>query len=566
MSGRIFRSIIAVTVFALIASACAFFAISYIGYGQIAENEIKRAAQFAADGVEACGTDYLRGLKKSDMRTTLISSGGDVIFDSMNDRFNGEDNLENTAENYLSEKEIISAFESGYGYARRISPTNLEDTVYYAIRLSDGNVLRVEDSVKSVGLFVLSTLGQAVIILFLVLVIAGIIASKLASSIVRPVIDIDLSHPEKLEQYKEFEPVSKRLKEQNNLIHKKIEELSLRQTEFSAITDNMSEGMLVIGNGAEILSYNKSAEEMLGLSDKMPKNIVSVNTVPGLQSAVADALSGKKSLVTVRSEDKYYSMMINPVIHEKCVEGAVAIILDETEKEQREALRREFTSNVSHELKTPLTSISGFAEIIMGGLADGDEKRFAGNIYREAQRLITLVGDIIKLNRLDGGEITFDEIPPNLYEICETVSERLANVADNADVALSVCGERGAKACVNGNAHILEEIIYNLADNGIKYNNPGGKVELCVSYLADSGKVSVCCRDNGIGIPESQKERVFERFFRVDKSRSKSIGGTGLGLSIVKHGATCHNAEIVLSSRENEGTSVTLTFPPLKKK
>ncbi len=553
MTGKIFKSIFFVTLISLIIAAVAFYAVAYGNYRNTTEDELKRAAQFAAAGTELGGTEYLENLDRDGIRVTLVDPSGKVIFD----------NVSNSSEmgNHIGREEIAEALETGEGFARRKSETSLENTAYYAVKISDGSVLRVADTVRSAIDFIISMSGHLIAVFLIVIAAAALLASNIASSIVRPISGIDLSHPERLAKYKEFVPVAKRLSEQNRLISRKMEELSLRQTEFAAITDNMSEGMLVIDSGAEILSYNKSAEEMLGFNENMPKNITAVETVPVLRSAVADALSGKKSAQTIRSGGKYYSVIINPVIHENSVEGAVAIILDETEKEQREALRREFTSNISHELKTPLTSISGFAEIIMDGLADGDEKRFAGNIYREAQRLIVLVGDIIKLNRLDGGEIVFDEEPVDLANICKTVVERLSNIAEKADISLSFEGET---ALVRGNSIILEEMIYNLADNGIKYNNPGGSVKLKVYENNISHEVSVSCADNGIGIPEGQKERIFERFYRVDKSRSKSIGGTGLGLSIVKHGATCHNAKISVSSRENFGTTVTITFPPIE--
>lgn len=553
MTGKIFKSIFFVTLISLIIAAVAFYAVAYGNYRNTTEDELKRAAQFAAAGTELGGTEYLEKLGHDGIRVTLVDPSGKVIFDNVSNS--------SEMENHIGREEIAEALETGEGFASRRSETSLENTAYYAVKISDGSVLRVADTVRSAIDFIISMSGHLIAVFLIVIAAAALLASNIASSIVRPISGIDLSHPERLAKYKEFVPVAKRLSEQNRLISRKMEELSLRQTEFAAITDNMSEGMLVIDSGAEILSYNKSAEEMLGFNENMPKNITAVETVPVLRSAVADALSGKKSAQTIRSGGKYYSVIINPVIHENIVEGAVAIILDETEKEQREVLRREFTSNISHELKTPLTSISGFAEIIMDGLADGDEKRFAGNIYREAQRLIVLVGDIIKLNRLDGGEIVFDEEPVDLANICKTVVERLSNIAEKADISLSFEGET---ALVRGNSIILEEMIYNLADNGIKYNNPGGSVKLKVYENNISHEVSVSCADNGIGIPEGQKERIFERFYRVDKSRSKSIGGTGLGLSIVKHGATCHNAKISVSSRENFGTTVTITFPPIE--
>ncbi len=355
----------------------------------------------------------------------------------------------------------------------------------------------------------------------------------------------------------EFRTISDKISVQTRTISKKSNELSFRKTELSAITDNMSEGMLIIGSDAEILSYNKAAQSILSSGSALPKSITLVDLGQSFRNAVAGALAGKNQALMIKLGEKYYSFIINPVIHENIVEGAVIVILDETEKESREALRREFTSNISHELKTPLTSISGFAELIESGMADGgDEKRFAGKIYREAQRLIVLVGDIIRLTQLDGGEIPFDESAPDILEIAKNVCDRLDNVAEKCGVTIKVTGN---STKIRGNTRILEEMIYNLADNGIKYNNPGGEVLLSV-YSKD-GKAYFSCKDNGIGIPEDRKERVFERFYRVDKSHSREIGGTGLGLSIVKHGAVYHGATITLETQLGEGTNITICFP-----
>lgn len=538
---RIFKSIFTVTLCALIAAACAFFAVSYNSMIAQTKTELAQTTLLAANSAKLCGTEYFDSVDTAKLRFTLISPDGNVEFDNSYDV------------SATTDKEISLAQKNGSGFSNRKSGKG--HMAYYALRLDDGSILRAAVPVKSATELVVSVLGQLIMIFAGVLIATGISAHVIAKRIVRPISKSDFSHPEILREYDEFAPVADKLIEQNRSINKKNEELKLKQSEFYAITDNMSEGMLVLNSEAEILSYNKSAVEMLGVR-KMPKSIASIDVSQSFRSAVATALSGKRAVETIRSGGKYFSVIFNPVVHNSTVEGAVIVIIDETEKEQRDSLRRQFTSNISHELKTPLTSISGFAEIIMSGLADGNEAHFAENIYKEAQRLIILVGDIIKLNRLDGGEFAFDPEPIDLSEICRTVVSRLEVIAEKAQVALSVSGE---SAMIRGNMRIVEEMIYNLLDNAIKYNNPGGKAELCVSR--NSKTVSVICRDNGIGIPDGQKERVFERFYRVDKSRSKSSGGTGLGLSIVKHAAGCHNAVIELESSEGHGTEITLTFP-----
>lgn len=547
MKERIFKSILAVTLAVLTLAVGTLFFIFHRQGEKNALSSLRKAADFAVSAAADENYDEKNAFFEKDGLYRLLPDETVEALQHDTDIPDG------------AAAPIEKARKSGEGFAR-CTLSDGRETYFYARKLSDGSVFCLSEPCEPEWQTVLTLLRACLLILIPLIAAASLAARRLSADIVRPITELDPEHPEKLAVYDELQPVAARLVEQNRLIARKIREMTVKQSEFAAITDNMSEGMLVIGKNAEILSYNKSAESMLGLAGSvMPKTVSARDFDENFRNAVADALAGKKTTVVLRSDkSRVYSAMINPVYHQSSVEGAVIVILDETEKERRESLRREFTSNVSHELKTPLTSISGFAEIIMNGLCEGEEKRFAGNIYREAKRLIVLVGDIIKLNRLDGGEFAFDERDPDLLEIAEQTVERLGNIAENAKVSLSV---KGVSAHVHGNSQILEEMIYNLADNGIKYNNPGGYVDLIVFADPDGKSVGITCKDNGIGIPEDQKNRVFERFFRVDKSRSKAIGGTGLGLSIVKHGALSHGAEITLESREGEGTSITLRFP-----
>ncbi len=542
MKDRIFKSILSVTLAIMLCAMGILFFIFHCQNEKSALAALRQAASFAAAALEEDGEASFSGKD-----ILLVSPDGELLFGGEGEPFHGD------------EPELRQAKKRGEGLDRRRASNDEGSAYFYATVLSDGSVLRISEPCEPEWKTVLALLRACLLLMIPLAAAASFAARRLSDGIVRPITELDPEHPEKLAVYTELQPVAARLVEQNRLIARKIREMTVKQSEFAAITDNMSEGMLVIGKNAEILSHNKSAETLLGFKGEMPKTVTARDFDEPFRNAVADALAGKKSSCVLRSDkSRYYSAMLNPVFHQNNVEGAVIVILDETEKERRDALRREFTSNVSHELKTPLTSISGFAEIIMNGLCEGEEKRFAGNIYREAKRLIVLVGDIIKLNRLDGGEFAFDEKGPDLLEIAKQTAERLENVAQNAKVTLSVKGE---SVSVRGNSQILEEMIYNLADNGIKYNNPGGYVDLITFADPDGKTVGITCKDNGIGIPEDQKPRVFERFFRVDKSRSKAIGGTGLGLSIVKHGALSHGAEISLESKEGEGTSITLRFP-----
>ena len=386
--------------------------------------------------------------------------------------------------------------------------------------------------------------------------IAYFVASMAARNVVKPINEIDPEHPERTKTYDELRPIMDKLISQNYKISRQMDTLRMRENEFNSITFNMSEGLVVINSRAAILSCNRSAKEIFAIKET-PKSVLSLDSSEGFRGAIGAALSGNSGYHAFRSGERYYSLFATPVLHEKHVEGAVVVIVDVTEKEEREALRREFSSNVSHELKTPLTAISGFAELIKSGMASpADAAHFAENIHKEASRLISLVGDIIRLSRLDGGEIPYDEEPVDLYAVASDVAERLEAVASRAEVTVSV---EGTPSPVSGNSTIVEEIIYNLCDNAIKYNRVGGYVRIKVGKLSRGAYVEV--KDNGIGIPADKRDRVFERFYRVDKSHSREIGGTGLGLSIVKHAALYHKATVALESEEGVGTTVTVTFP-----
>ena len=387
-------------------------------------------------------------------------------------------------------------------------------------------------------------------------IVAIFVISKLiALSVVRPIEKIDPRRPEALLVYDELRPILGKLSNQNYRLARQMDELKVREGEFASITANMSDGMLVINSRTNILSCNEGARRIFGISGELPKSVLALDPSEGFRDAVGAALSGGNGYYGISRGEKHYSLIAASVSSDGAVEGAVIVIVDDSEKEHREALRREFTSNISHELKTPLTSISGFAELISCGMAEGDEaKHFATNIQKEAQRLITLVGDIIRLTQLDGREIPYDgEI--DLYEIAAETLERLTGIAERSEISLTL---EGSSAIVEGNRQILEEIVYNLTDNAIKYNKRGGAVT--VKTESKNGEVTLTVTDTGIGIPQDKQDRVFERFYRVDKSHSKSIGGTGLGLSIVKHAAAYHKAKISLSSTEGVGTEIKIIF------
>ncbi len=557
MTAKIFKGIFITALIVLLASLLVFFISSYDYFGDRLEEEVGREAEYLKRGYDeavspADKLDYLNSLTlDGGAFVTLIEPDGTVSFDT---RLSDPSSLSN----HLSRDEVKRALSVGEGFAIRQSETDGVKTVYCARLTADGKILRVGTAYFSVFDVLVSLINPTLVLLLGILVFAFFAAVLMSRGIVKPINEINLDDPENTKTYEELTPIIKKLASQNYKIAKQMNELRKRELEFNSITMNMSEGMIIINSRTAVLSCNNSAKRIFGVLDVDPSaGVLSLNSSESFRLAVSSALSGKNGYDTLRSGDKFYTILVTPVFNGVSVDGAVIVIIDDTEKESREALRREFTANVSHELKTPLTSISGFAELISGGIAEGeDTKKFAGSIRKEAQRLIVLVGDIIRLNQLDGGEIPFDEEPISLSECARDVLARLENIAEGAGVLLSVFGD---DVLIRGNRQILEEMIYNLADNAIKYNNVGGRVEILTEKLPDEAKITV--RDTGIGIPADKLDRIFERFYRVDKSHSKDIGGTGLGLSIVKHAASYHKAKIYTESTLGAGTAVTVVFP-----
>ena len=548
MVAKIFRSIFFITLIVLLLSRVLIFWMMYGNFNNRLVTELSNELEYISAGTEMNGTAYLQSLSDSDVRVTWIDRNGDVIYDTRAD--------ESAMENHMDRQEIIDAFETGYGQSVRYSQTLAEPVIYCAERLSDGTVLRICAEQYPLWAMVLDMLQPVIMLFVFAAILAALAAYRMSRAIVKPINNLDLEHPENCRVYPELQPVVDKLSAQRRGLIRQMDELRFRQTEFDAITSNMSEGMIIINDKAEVISCNRCAADMLGITGDIPKSILYLNIGDDLREAISTAFSGQADSFSVRMGEKFYSMLVTPVIHDGSVEGAVIVILDETEKEERDRLRREFTSNVSHELKTPLTSISGFAELIRSGLGDAaDVKHFADNIYKEAQRLIVLVGDIIKLSQLDGREMIYDDEPIDLFEAAKSTVSRLSNIAESAGIQVQVSGEN---AMIRGSMRIIEEMIYNLVDNGIKYNRRGGSVSVDVS--AADGGVRLSVSDTGIGIPRDQLDRVFERFYRVDKSHSKEIGGTGLGLSIVKHGAVYHKAKLSIDSELGKGTCISIIF------
>ena len=550
MTAKLFRTSMAVAVSVMVLSIALFMGMLYQYFSDQMMTELESETWLVSRGVELDGMDYLNGLHTTS-RVTWVAADGTVLYDNEADA--------STMENHADREEIREALTSETGTAQRFSSTLSEQTLYVTQRLSDGTVIRLASAQKTVGLLLISMIQPILIILVLSLLLSAVLASRLSKGLIKPILSLDLEHPEDCETYDELTPLLSRLKRQNDTIQQQMNLLKQRQTEFAALTDNMSEGFLLLDRQGHVLSHNSGALRLLGVEEPEGEvNVLVLNREEPFRQAVDEALSGKRSQQMLHLNGRYCKLLANPVLADGKPAGAVLVLLDVTEQEQRDELRREFTANVSHELKTPLTSISGIAEIMQSGMVKPEDiQSFAGDIYQEAQRLIALVEDIIRLSRLDEGAESLEREPVNLLSVAQDVARRLDSAAQKAGVTLKVMG---LSVEVRGIPSVLDEMVYNLCDNAIKYNHPGGTVNVTVAP-ADDGSAEVTVKDTGIGIPVEDQSRVFERFYRVDKSHSKEIGGTGLGLSIVKHGASLHGAQIHMDSQVGRGTSVQLLFP-----
>ena len=550
MTAKLFRTSMAVAVSVMALSIALFMGMLYQYFSDQMMTELESETWLVSRGVELDGMDYLNGLHTTS-RVTWVAADGTVLYDNEADA--------STMENHADREEIREALTSETGTAQRFSSTLSEQTLYVTQRLSDGTVIRLASAQKTVGLLLISMIQPILIILALSLLLSAVLASRLSKGLIKPILSLDLEHPEDCETYDELTPLLSRLKRQNDTIQQQMNLLKQRQTEFAALTDNMSEGFLLLDRQGHVLSHNSGALRLLGVEEPEGEvNVLVLNREEPFRQAVDEALSGKRSQQMLHLNGRYCKLLANPVLADGKPAGAVLVLLDVTEQEQRDELRREFTANVSHELKTPLTSISGIAEIMQSGMVKPEDiQSFAGDIYQEAQRLIALVEDIIRLSRLDEGAESLEREPVNLLSVAQDVARRLDSAAQKAGVTLKVMG---LSVEVRGIPSVLDEMVYNLCDNAIKYNHPGGTVNVTVAP-ADDGSAEVTVEDTGIGIPVEDQSRVFERFYRVDKSHSKEIGGTGLGLSIVKHGASLHGAQIHMDSQVGRGTSVQLLFP-----
>ncbi len=549
MNEKIFRSSFMTSILVLVVSFVLIFGILFEYFDQQIMSELRNEVSYIAYGIESEGTAFIDNFKGSDKRITLVSADGTVVADTS----------ANAAEldNHAKREEIKEAAEHGWGSSSRYSDTLMKKISYYAVRLENGDILRVSTTQNSVWVLLLGLIQPLIVIVVIVMVISLLLSHRLSKTIVKPINDLDLENPSNNETYDELTPLLRKISAQKMTIDRQIKEARQKQEEFRLISENMSEGLIVTDIHSNVLTCNHSALNLLKADGAKIENILTLNRTKKFRSTVEKALSGERAESDLDIDEQKYRLIANPVFEGEKVIGAVIMIIDITESAKREVLRREFTSNVSHELKTPLTSISGFAEMMkMGGMSDSTVVDFSTSIYDEAQRLITLVTDIIKLSELDEKPVQTAKENVDLYELSQEIIDRLKPVADRNGIELRLFGEHTK---ILGTRKILDEMIYNLCDNAIKYNKENGTVDIVVSGC-DDGKVYLTVRDTGIGIPYADQSRIFERFYRVDKSHSKQVGGTGLGLSIVKHGAAYHNAEITLESVVDKGTRITIEF------
>ena len=554
MTKKIFKSIMFVCALVLAVGLAAVMGILYSNFDGQMRKELSKEAAYLAYGVEQQGLDYLKNIKDKSARITYIDQDGTVLFDNEADV--------SEMKNHSDRTEFQKAEKYGAGESSRYSDTLSEKTIYYALRLKDGTVLRVSGTQDSVLALVENLIFPLCGLLCLMLILSGIMASAISKRIVKPINELDLESPEENQIYEELSPLLSKIHRQNREIQNQLELAKQQQEEFALITENMQEGLIVIDKYTMILSANSSAWNLFHMDRVCQgESVYCLDREEEFRHAIEQVLSGEHTELVLKLNGSDIQLIANPVIRDKKTEGAVVLLVNVTEKLERESLRREFSANVSHELKTPLTSISGFAEIMQGGLVKNEDiPKFAGRIYKESQRLLQLVEDVIQISQLDEEKTSYVWEPVDVYQVCKNAFESLKEKAKRLNVHLYICGERMKMEAVRT---LLEEAVYNICDNAIKYNRNDGSVSVFLVQTAQ--EIQIVVKDTGVGIPKEDQDRVFERFYRVDKSHSKEIGGTGLGLSIVKHAVGALKGSVMLRSEEGNGTEICMKFPKVHK-
>ena len=550
MTKRIYKAICAAALGVFVVTMLLIMGVLYNYFSSVQQRQLRSQTALAVQGAEQLGMDYFDGLSDEDVRITWVAANGDVLYDSASDS--------DAMENHLQREEIQSALATGFGESARYSSTMLKQYLYCAQKLSDGTVLRLSVSHNSVWVLLLGMLQPILIVIAVAAVLSFLLASRLSKRIVDPMNKLNLDEPLENEGYDELSPLLRRIYSQQQHLKEQQATLTRKQNELEAIVGHLEEGMILLDKSCKVITANQAA---LRLLDARASNIAGLDLLMlsrnlALAEAVQEAMDGRSATRKTELHGKTIQIQAAAVGQQDEMSGAAVVLFDITQSEQAEQRRREFTANVSHELKTPLQSISGYSELLMRGMTrQEDIQPFAQRIYGETQRLIQLVQDIINLSQLDGGS-SYQWQQANLFAIAAEVTGSLEHFAEEKQVRLTL---EGSDTMLRGVPELLRGIVYNLTDNAIKYNHPGGSVTVTVSRQKDEAVLTV--NDTGIGIPEGEQDRIFERFYRVDKSRSKEVGGTGLGLSIVKHAAFLHKAAIDVTSQLGAGTTIQVRFP-----
>ena len=550
MTKKIFRSTVAVGLAVLLASLLIIMGALYSYFGHVQEQQLRDELSIAAAAMtDGEGEVYLSQLHSDDYRITWLKADGTVLYDTRADA--------STMENHAQRQEVRQALANGAGESSRYSATLLEKTLYYAQRLPDGTVLRLSASRVTMGVLLLSMLPAILAVIAVALILSAILAGRVSRHIVRPLNTLDLEHPLENDAYEELSPLLRRLEHQRRQIDEQLRALRRRSEEFEQITASMTEGLVLLDNSGTVLSINPAAQAVLGTDSAcVGQPLVAVERDTAVSRALRDAMENGRAETCMEKDGREYQFDMTRIQADGETVGAVLLTFDVTEQTFAQRNRREFTANVSHELKTPLQGIIGSAELLENGMVQPDDvPRFVGHIRSEAQRLVTLINDILRLSELDeGGSLPTE--PVELLALCRDTANSLEAAAQKRGITVTVTGD---EVSVPGVRRLLTETVFNLCDNAIKYNRDGGSVTVTVGR--DGGEAVVTVSDTGIGIPAEHQGRVFERFYRVDKSHSKASGGTGLGLSIVKHAVRYHHGTVTLDSREGEGTTFTIRLP-----
>lgn len=549
MTKKIFKSILIVAGTVLLASIVIIMGCLYEYFSNIQKDKLADELDIAASAVELYGTDYLKNIDSERYRITWIQADGKVIYDTQA----GADSMENHADR----QEVKQALAEGEGSSSRYSDTLMEKTSYYARLLDDGSVLRVSTTYATAGLLVLGMLQPILVVLIAALVLSGILARRISKRIVEPMNSIDLDRPLENDTYEELSPLLNRINQQHKEIEMQMRYLKQRTDEFTQITESMKEGLILLDNKGNVLSINEAAQNILETdSDCIGQSFLSIERSRNINNAIQSAFEEGHSEIYAQYGSREYQVDISRIESGRETVGAVLLAFDITEQQNAQRNRREFTANVSHELKTPLQGIIGSAELIENGMVKPEDMpRFIGHIRKEASRLVTLIEDILRLSQLDEGrQMPSEQV--DLFELADEVRSVLEGACEAKHINMKLMGEH---VSIDGVKRLLYEIIYNLCDNAVKYNNEGGIADIDIS--ADEKNAYITVRDSGIGIPQDQQQRVFERFYRVDKSHSKESGGTGLGLSIVKHAVSYHNGTVSMKSEPGNGTEIRVSIP-----